>query len=147
MGKGYSRAVATGDIFLRFSPESLQQEWEQLNICAWVWFWSVVTFFTVPIAHPQLSWSSHLLTSVCLQDKLMFPAWFKLTSSEKPFPVSWCYIFKAWIYHGLLFVRKKKRGARYRLNGLWSKFSFLNVCFQNKYTPAPSWRRAFSLMS
>lgn len=52
----------------------------------------------------------------------MFPAWFELTSSEKDFPVSWYYLFKAWIYCGLLFVRKKKRGARYKLNCLWSKF-------------------------
>lgn len=133
MWKGYSRAIATGEIFLSFPPESLQQEWEQLNIYAWVWLWSVVLFFTTPIACPQLSCSSELLSSACLLDKLMFPAWFKLTSSERAFPVSWCYVFKVWICCGLSFVKenKQKKEIKEELDTSWIVCDqiFFNVFF------------------
>lgn len=128
MWKGYSRTVATGEIFLNFPPESLQQEWEQLDIYAWAWSQSIIAFFFTPIACTQVSCSSQLLTSACLQDKLMFSAWFKLMSSEKAFPVSCCYLFKVWVNCGLRFVRKK-RWARYKLSCLWSKGFFWMCIF------------------
>lgn len=67
----------------------------------------------------------------------------KLTPLEKAVPVNWCYLFEVWIYCGLFFAKRKKSQIQAELSVRF----FLNVYFLHRYTPAPSWRTAFSLIS